>query len=128
MRTSSCKAKGRRACAEAKELLERYAPHLKPGDIRITSSGAQGEDLQLSPAAAEVYPFAIECKNVEKLNIWGALDQAQRHADKAKESHLPLLIFRRNRSRLFVALEAEAFLKLIGRSGNRASHSILEGK
>lgn len=117
MKTSSCKAKGRRACQEVKELLHKYAPDLKPGDIEITSSGAIGEDMKLSPAARELYPFVIECKNVEALNIWKSFQQATDH--KLKNSHpdsaarIPILFFRRNRSSLMVCLEAEEFVRLV---------------
>ena len=121
MRTSSCKAKGRRACAEVKELLHKYAPDLRPGDIEITSSGACGEDIKLSPAAREKYPFVIECKNQETISIWKALEQAEGHLvavlDKGRiidvKALSPVLFFRRNRSKLYVALDAEEFVRLI---------------
>lgn len=116
MRTASCKAKGRRACEEIREILLQYAPDLKPDDIRITSSGCTGEDLLLSPAAQEVYPFVIEAKNQERIQIWDALKQAESHAkpeDVADLKKIPVLFFRRNRSKLFVALSAEHFLKLV---------------
>lgn len=111
MRTSSAKAKGRRAATETKELLERYAPDLRPGDIEVTSSGATGEDLKLSPAARELYPFAVECKNQERIEIWAALGQAESHVKH--EGQHGVLFFRRNRSKLYVAMDAEAFVKLI---------------
>ena len=37
--------------------------------------GESGEDIQLSPAARKLIPFAFECKNQEKLNIWESLKQ-----------------------------------------------------
>lgn len=109
MRTSSAKAKGRRCAVETKELLELYAPDLRPGDIEVTSSGATGEDLKLSPAAREIYPLAIECKNVESLNIWAAYEQACSHV---KDDRYPVVFYRRNRSDLMVTLKAEHFMKL----------------
>lgn len=109
MKTSSAKAKGRKACKDVQDLLYIHAPHLEPGDIEITSSGATGEDLKLSPAAKRVYPFAIECKNQEKLNIWSAIEQAKTHV---KGTEIPVLFFKRNRSDLMVCLSAEDFMKL----------------
>ena len=111
MKTSSCKAKGRRAAQETKDMLLKYAPDLKPDDILVTSSGVTGEDLVLSPAAQEIMPYTFECKNVEKLNVWDGLKQAASHALK-KPQAIPLLVFRRNRSDLYVALKLEDFLKL----------------
>jgi hypothetical protein len=112
MKTSSAKAKGRVACRLVQELLYKSAPELQPGDIEITSSGATGEDLRLSPAARAVYPFAIEVKNQESIQIWAALEQAKSHV---KGSEIPVLFFRRNRSELFACLSAEAFIKLVRR-------------
>jgi hypothetical protein len=117
MRTSSCKAKGRRCAQETKELLLKHAPRLQDGDIVVTSSGETGPDLKLSPYAREFYPYAVECKNVEALNIWKAMEQAESHHQAALPTQwdTPLLFFRRNRSKLYVALEAEAFLRLVRR-------------
>ncbi len=112
MRASSAKAKGRRACAEVKDLMLTHAPELQPDDIVITGSGDTGEDLKLSPLARSIYPLAIECKNQESLNIWAALEQAKGHSEK----YPGVVFFRRNRSKLYVALEAEEFVKLVTRA------------
>ena len=109
MKTSSAKAKGRRCAQEAKEKLLKYS-QLEDGDVVVTSSGETGEDLKLSPLAKKVFPFTFECKNVEKLNIWSALDQAESHA---KADEIPAVVFKRNRSKQFVALDFEAFLSLL---------------
>lgn len=111
MRASSAKAKGRRACKEVKDLLLEYARELESDDIQITGAGATGEDLMLSPLARKVYPISIECKNQEALNIWSALKQAEGHSDK----YPGVVFFRRNRSKLYVAMEAEEFIKLVRR-------------
>ena len=117
MRTSSAKAKGRRLCLEIKELLHKYAPDLRPGDIEVTSSGACGEDLKLSPAAREVYPLVAECKNQERLNIWEAIAQAENHRvwapDETNWLPVPVVFFRRNKSKPYVAMGAEEFIRLI---------------
>ena len=85
MKPSSCKAKGRKACVEVRDLLLKYAPDLLPDDIRITPSGVPGDDLLLSPAAQKIYPLSVECKNVEKLTIWGALAQGEVRVDPEDE-------------------------------------------
>jgi hypothetical protein len=112
VKTSSCKAKGRRTCAHVRERLLFWAPDLKDGDIAVTPSGVTGVDVYLSPAAKCVYPFAIECKNQEALNIWSSLKQAQSHV-KSESDGTPLLVFTRNREDVFVALKLEDFLRLI---------------
>lgn len=115
MRTSSAKAKGRRAASETKDLLLKYAPDLQPTDIEVTSSGAIGEDLKLSPAARQVYPFIVENKCVEKLNVWEAYEQAcgHRRPEHGDGFLVPVVFFRRNRSKLMALLDAEHFIKLV---------------
>lgn len=108
MKPSSAKDKGRRGCKEAKEILLAYAPWLKDDDIQVRSSGANGEDLMFSPFARETYPFSVEVKNTESLNVWKSYEQA---CSNCKE-HMPLLIFKRNRSKPMVALTLDDFLKL----------------
>jgi hypothetical protein len=113
VKTSSAKAKGRRACAELAAALYAHAPSLQPGDIEVTSSGATGEDLKLSPAARKIYPFAIEVKNQEALNIWASLDQAKTHVSQRQV--FPLLAFKRNKSEMYVAMSLADFLLLLSR-------------
>lgn len=112
MRTSSAKAKGRRAVQELQSLVLRWFPDLTERDVRITPSGSTGEDLQLSQAAVEQFPYAVEVKNQERLNIWQSLAQTLQHAQKLQLK--PLLAFRRNRSDLWVAIQAEHFFELAG--------------
>ena len=73
--------------------------------------GNQGIDIQLSTAARAVFPWAVECKNSERLNIWKALDQAQTNAKK--ENLKPLVVFTRNRDQAYVALRLEDFMELV---------------
>ena len=111
MKPKSAKAKGRVAAQETADLLYKYAPDLSPGDVLVTSAGSTGEDVLLSPAARELYPFFIECKNTETLSLWAAYKQACEHA-KGRAGY-PTVFFRRNRSELMVCLSAEHFMKLV---------------
>ena len=109
MKTSSAKAKGRRAAQEVRQLILEIHPELKADDVQVTPSGVTGEDLKLSPAARDLLPIAIECKNVEKLNIWKALEQAESHSAEFE----PVLFFKRNRGKLYAAVDATVLLVLI---------------
>ena len=71
--------------------------------------GDSGEDILLSPAARKLFPFSTECKNQEKLNIWSSLEQAETNSG----NHIPIVIFKRNRSKTYVALEFEKLLELL---------------
>jgi hypothetical protein len=113
VKTSSAKAKGRRAVQELKIMIHAAFPELEMDDVLVTSSGTTGEDLKLSPRARRLLPFTFEVKNQEALNIWQALQQAQEHAEGTP--HTPALAFRRNKSELYVALKASDFLKLTKR-------------
>lgn len=113
MRTSSAKAKGRRLCQRVRDELLSWAPDLLPDDITVTSSGAGGEDLKLSPAAQAVYLDLVwECKNVEKLNVHQAYAQAESHVSKRGRG-IPILAFAKNRTEPMVALKLVDFLKLV---------------
>ena len=54
-------------------LIEHRDVH--PEDIESRSMGAGGEDLIMARDARKKFPFSIECKNVEKLNVYDAYDQ-----------------------------------------------------
>ena len=89
-------------------LLEHF-PDLEPDDVRSTSMGCGGEDIQLSPAARQKFGFSVECKNVERLNVWDAYDQAMANSG----DYEPLLIMKKNRKKPLVVMDAEAFISLM---------------
>lgn len=108
MKTASAKAKGRNlqkyVCAQ---ILAAF-PSLEPDDVVSKSMGAGGEDVMLSPAARKYLPVSIECKNVQKLNIWTAWAQAKANA----KNYFPVLIFKRNNHETLVTITLEYFLEL----------------
>jgi len=76
MKTSSAKAKGRKLQQAVRDLLLQHSVGLTEDDIRSTSMGAGGEDILLSQAGREAFPWTVEVKAQEKLNVWSAYDQA----------------------------------------------------
>ena len=115
MKSRSAKNKGKRLQNEVRDiLLEEFKDHLEADDIKSAVMGDSGEDIQLSPAARKLIPYAIECKNQEKLNIWSALEQAEINAKEAT----PVVVFKRNRSKTFAVIELTAFIKLIKENKN----------
>lgn len=108
MKPSSAKAKGRRLQQEVADALVAACPGvLEPDDVRSTSMGAPGEDILLSPLARRIYPFSIECKNVEKLNIWQAIEQA-----KSQGPYKPMVAFKRNNEEIYVAITLKDLLEV----------------
>lgn len=107
MKTSSAKSKGRRLQQRIAEVI-RKTFGLSKEDVFSLPMGCQGEDIKLSEKAREYFPFSIESKNVEKLNIWEALKQAESGNRKYK----PLLVFSRNRSEDYCALKFSDFISI----------------
>ena len=109
MKTRSAKNKGKRLQNNVRDLILEKFTQLEPDDVRSTTMGDSGEDILLSPAARKLFPFSVECKNQEKLNIWSSLEQAKTNAG----DHKPLLVFKRNRSKTYIALEINDLLDLL---------------
>ena len=111
MKTQSAKAKGRRLQQlVVSKLLEKF-PELSEDDIRSTSMGAQGEDVQLSARARENIPFSFECKNQERLNVWEAIEQSKSNC----KGHTPLEVMKKNKSEPHVILSLDDFLNVISK-------------
>jgi len=94
-RARSNKSKGRLYQQEIRDLLlEQYA-QLEADDIRSTSMGAQGEDLQLSPAARKLlHGIQIECKKSKCISAQRWVEQAKEHG-----KHEPVVFFREDRTK-----------------------------
>ena len=107
MKTQSAKAKGRRLQQQFRDLLiEKLDIH--PEDIESRSMGAGGEDLIMARAAREKFPFSIECKNVEKLNVWEAYNQAKENS----KDYEPIVVMKKNNQKALVVLDAEKFVEI----------------
>ena len=107
MKPSSCKSKGRNY---QKQIVRKLSEVLqvdveKDGDLESRPMGQSGSDIIIRGVAKTLFPFGVECKNVEKLNIWGALDQAEEYGE-------PLLFFTRNRTPSYVAMKSDKFFEL----------------
>ena len=97
------------------KILETFS-ELTERDVRSTPMGVSGVDIQLSQKAADLFPFSIESKNQEKLNIWNALKEAE--SDTKERDLMPLLIFKRNRSNIYCTFKFTDFLKIIKNGKN----------
>ena len=107
MKTQSAKSKGRRLQQWIRDLLiEKLEIH--PEDIESRSMGAGGEDLIMARAARESFPYSVECKNQEKINIWEAYKQAE---DNSKD-YEPIVVLKRNNQKPLILVDAEYFVNL----------------
>ena len=114
MKTQSAKAKGRRLQQWIRDkLVEELGVH--PEDVESRSMGAGGEDLIMARAAREKLPYSIECKNVEKLNVWDAYSQAIENS----KDYEPIVVMKKNGKKPLVVVDAEYFVRLHS-EGNRS--------
>ena len=107
MKTSSAKAKGRKLQQWFRDclidVLERHEE-----DIESRSMGAGGEDLIMARAAREKFPYSVECKNQEKINIW----ESYKQADSNSKVYEPVVVLKRNNHKPLVLVDAEYFVNL----------------
>ena len=107
MKTQSAKAKGRRLQQWFRDLLvSKLGIHKE--DIESRSMGAGGEDLIMARSARQKFPYSIECKNQEKINIWESYKQANENS----KDYEPVVVLKRNNSKPLVLVDAEYFVKL----------------
>jgi hypothetical protein len=107
MKTQSAKAKGRNLQKQVRELLIEHLG-IDPEDIESRSMGAGGEDLILAKAARNLFPYSIECKNQEKVNVWSAYKQATENS----KSYQPLAVIKKNRHKPLAVVDLETFILL----------------
>jgi hypothetical protein len=100
---------------EVREAILTKFPTLQPDDCRSTSSGAQGEDVQLSPAARKLLPIQIECKRVKSaIGIYKWYGQAKAHGP-----HEPVVFMRADREIPLVILSVDAYLELLKKASEK---------
>tara|TARA_A200000159_G_C7338509_1_gene346140 strand:+ start:9381 stop:9734 length:354 start_codon:yes stop_codon:yes gene_type:complete len=109
MKTQSAKAKGRKL---QKWVVDKLVEILKldPEDIESRPMGSQGEDVIMGKQSREKFPFSIECKNQEALNIWKAYEQAEENC----KGYEPIVVIKRNKTKPLLVIDAEKFIKFIG--------------
>jgi hypothetical protein len=107
MTPQGCKAKGRRfqqwVASQIGKVLGIEIE--KDGDVESRPMGQAGSDIILHGKAKNEFPYGVECKAVENLSIWKALQQAEEYGE-------PLLFFTRNRTTKYVAMRADHFFDL----------------
>lgn len=81
----------------------------KDGDIESRQMGMSGVDVILRGKAKELFPFSVENKNVETLNLFAAIGQAKNNIMAGTNW---LLICKKNREDPVVIIDAEIFFKL----------------
>ena len=122
MKIKSAKAKGRNLQNLVRDKLREIfidnwtkVPRIEYDDIKSQTMGMGGEDIVLSPSAKKLIPYSFECKNTERLNLWKSLQQCEDNSEDRK----PVLIIKRNRSKVYAVIEFDNFLNMIGGSNGK---------
>jgi len=108
IKTSSCKAKARVLQNHLAEELRIKFPEVA-ADLHPQLMGGTGEDIVMGISAQNRIPYSFECKNQEKLNIWAAVEQAVANS----KGRTPVVVFKRNRSKIYAVIELKELIKLI---------------
>lgn len=120
---ASCKAKGRRLQQQvAADILAAFGD-LQEDDVASCGMGQHGEDVCLSPFARRLLPWSIECKNVERLNVWSAFAQAEANC----REHTPVVVAKRNRCEPLCVMRWSDALRLAQRGAAAHGHDAPTG-
>jgi hypothetical protein len=111
MNTRSAKAKGNRLQNYVAECMEKYLG-IGAGDIRKTTAGVNGPDVEVTDTLVDKFPFSVECKNTERVNIWAAYEQACGN-NGTTHARIPMLVIKRNRSVPLACIELETFFIIL---------------
>ena len=109
MKPQSAKAKGRKLQQWVRDQLIEHR-NIHPEDIESRSMGAGGEDLIMARDARQKFPYSIECKNQEKLNVWDAYEQACANSG----DHEPIVFIKKNGKKPLAVVDAEHFINGTG--------------
>lgn len=110
MKSRSAKNKGVRLQNWTRDLLLKLADNLEPADIKCAIMGENDEDIKFSPAARKQFRISVECKNVEKIQVWAAYEQAE---DNCPVDCEPVVVFKKNRKDPKVMVDAEFFFRVL---------------
>ena len=106
---ASRKAKGRRFQQWVRDRLLELSDKFRSEDIKSTSMGVPGEDVQLSPFVRDVLPIQIECKNIsdKRLPVQSYMEQARTHG-----KYTPVVFVKQPYKEPLVIIEAKHYLEL----------------
>ena len=107
MKIQSAKAKGRKLQQWFTKLLVDVLG-LDSEDMESRPMSSQGEDVIMGIFSRKRFPYSIECKNQESVNVWKAYAQAGENC----KGYEPLVVIKRNRSKPLVLVDAQHFVSL----------------
>ncbi|MFA5744082.1 MAG: hypothetical protein WC936_04650 [Candidatus Nanoarchaeia archaeon] len=108
--TSSGKSKGRELQKYvASSICESFM--LPESEAVSRPMGSPGSDIIMSERARKVFPFSIECKRQESLNVGIWMDQTC--ANAAKDHLAPLLVIRQNHDKAVAVILTKHLMAIV---------------
>lgn len=80
--------------------------------IESREMGQAGSDIKLIGPAKKAFPFAVECKRQEKLNLHEAIKQAKANQPEGTDW---LVVTRRSNEEAIITMDADKFFELYER-------------
>lgn len=108
MKTQSAKAKGRELQKKVAQRIREIHDSFRTDDVRSTSMGAGGEDVQLSPAVRDKIDISVECKSYATFSVYKHYDQAKGHRDTAE----PVLVVKANYRKPLAIVDMDHYFDL----------------
>jgi|TARA_Y100000022_G_C13135391_1_gene322417 hypothetical protein len=106
----AAKAKGRTGQNEIRDKLLETFPEFEEDDIKSTTMGDTGEDIQLSPAARKRLPITIEVKR-RKSGMKTAYDYIEQASKHGKGE--PVVFFRADRKNWITMVSLDHYMDLL---------------
>jgi len=116
MKPASAKQKGRILQQLLRDKILAHFPTLEQDDVKSTSMGAGGEDVQLSPAARKLLPVQFECKNKASYSVYKDYQQATTHGN-----YEPVLCIKQNHSKPLIVIDLDYYLRIMRTLHDKAS-------
>tara|TARA_R100000544_G_C2163769_1_gene28904 strand:- start:24 stop:368 length:345 start_codon:yes stop_codon:yes gene_type:complete len=108
--TRAAKAKGRGGQQEVRDKLLETFPEFEADDIKSTTMGDTGEDIQLSPLARKTLPISIEVKRRKSgmKTAYDYIDQAGNHGKGE-----PVVFYRSDRQPWIIMVGIDHYMELL---------------
>lgn len=121
MKTRSGKNKGGTGQKHIRDIiLKYYSPVLELDDVKSTTMGESGEDIQFSPKAQDLFPFVIECKKWARFSVYTIYEQAKDHCAKKNKKRgdkkpklQPVAFIEGNYKKPLAIIDADLFIGLV---------------
>ena len=109
MKSASAKNKGRLLQQKVRDAILDVFPELTEDDVRSTSMGVSGTDIQLSAIGKRLFPYDVECKNYAKFAVYNHYNQRSTELET-------LLVIKQNRSKPLAIVDLDHFMSLVRRA------------